>query len=325
MNYIDKTLNFIESNEMRDYLRAYFSDTSNKIWLRNKCAEIVSKAPACVENKIPVLDMIAEQSEPSPKGDWHDPVWLADFARRALDEEQTGPIGTVFQVREFYYHEPGYYTDYSLYYTFNAAMQYIKWLDTECEDIDLETHKNVSFRIEKFIPGSDGKMVNTFYWIINHIGEIWYFGKDRYKREPFRNEFFSYIGDMNLPVPFDPGDIVTADCRPFVKEQRVVIIEIGDNADCCCVQCLYVKPDGKLDIGAFKHNMFLCSETSHISALYRAEKYHGVLEIAEYPLDEISKAIKKDRQLGLDMWDYFFENDKGYGLSWEEIRDKFEL
>jgi len=70
MNYIDETLKFIESDEMREYLHVYFSDEDNKIWLRNKCAEIVSNAPTNALLKIPVLDLITEQTEPCPKGDW---------------------------------------------------------------------------------------------------------------------------------------------------------------------------------------------------------------------------------------------------------------
>jgi len=327
MNYIDETIKFIESDEMREYLHVYFSKEDDKIWLRNICAEIVSNAPTCVTDKIPVLDLIAEQTKPRPKGDWHDPVWLANFARHALGEEQKGPVGTVFQVRELLYHEPSYYDDYTLYHTFNAAINYIKWIDTECEDIERDdTHKNANYYIEKFIPNDDGKMVATFYWIVNHAGDIWYFGEERYTRDPFRDEFFDYLGNLNLPVPFEPGDIVTADCRPFAKERRVLILSIGDNSDCCSVQCLFTFSIGKLAIGAFKHNRFLKSshrEISHVSVLYRTARYQGELDEYEQPFSKLSAVIKKNPLLGQEIWDYFFENDDGWGLTWEEIKEKF--
>jgi hypothetical protein len=330
MNYIDETLKFIESDEMREYMHTYLhglQDDKKTGWLRNTCAEIVSNAPACIERKIPVLDLIAEQTEPIPKGDWHDPVWLAEFARRALGEEQKGQVGTVFQVREYLYHEPGNYDDYTLYHTFDAAIDYIKWIDSECDNRDPDYINDIAYYyIEKFIPGDDGKMVATFYWIINHSGEIWYFGEERYTCDPFRDKFFDFLGNLNLPVPFEPGDIVTADCRPFAKDRRVLILKVGDNSDCCCVQCLFILPTGKLDTGAFKHNRFFRSahhEISHVSSLYRAVRYEGELDENEQPFIELSAAIGENHHLGSEIWDYFFENDDGWGIPWEKIKNNF--
>ena len=55
-DYLEQTLSLIESDEMRDYLCTR-SDWMN----RKKCAEVVTCAPAPLEEKIRVLELIAEQ------------------------------------------------------------------------------------------------------------------------------------------------------------------------------------------------------------------------------------------------------------------------
>jgi len=337
MNYIDETLKFIESDEMREYLRTYFhglQDEGEMAWLVNKCTEIVSKAPACIERKIPAFELIVEQTvKPSEGILRYNPMWLADFAHRALNEEQKGPVGTVYKVRENIYHEPGYYNDNTLYYTFNAALEYIKWIDVECGNkYSDDIRENANFYIEKFIPGDDGKMVYTFFWVCNHSGEIWYFGDGRSVLELFRDRycdvFFDWLGRMNLPVPFEPGDIVLADCRPFSKQRPVLIITIGDNHDCDSVQCMYVLPNGNLYVGAVKQNDFSVSpEGSNVSLLYRASKYYGELSESEHSFIGLSVAIKKNHALGQEICDYIFKNaiGRGSGLSFEIIKENFGL
>ena len=341
LNYLDETLKFIESDEMREYLRSKRTFKGEQYLDRSVCAEIVSNAPASVESKIPTLDLIASQTAPDPKGDFHDPVWLTEFARHALGEDQKSVPGAVFQVREFLFNEPGYYDDYTLYYEFSAAMRYIKWINVQ-EDNDPEIHKNANFVIEKYIPGDDGKMVNTFYWITNASGEIWYFGEDLDNRTFYQGEFFNYLGDMNLPVPFESGDIITADCTPFAQKQLVLIIDTGDNADCCAVQCMFITPDGKFDMCAFKHNSFLkskWSELTHVSVLYRAARYNGILDESEKPLGIISAAIKANPELTKRIDEYFYKTIKHHypkidddgniiehiGATWEELKNEFGL
>lgn len=86
-------------------------------------------------------------------------------------------------------------------------------------------------------------------------------------------------GELSLPVPFLPGDIVQIDGRPFSEKRRVLILEIGDNWDCCCVQALYVREDGKLETGALKHGgiFWEIRRGVTISPLYRATRYCGEL------------------------------------------------
>ena len=180
-------------------------------------------------------------------------------------------------------------------------------------------------------------MVEYCTWILNSTGEIWYFkyANSTYKPEDWQ-DLFDYGGDhLYIPVPFQPGDIITADCRPFAKERHVLILEIGDH-DCCGLQCLFIYPNGKMAMAAFKHNSFLRRsflEGSHISGLYRATCYQGDLKSDEAPLSSISNAIKANPILGSIIWKYIFENetydkddDNDYpGVTWEQLRNQFNI
>ncbi len=64
---------------------------------------------------------------------------------------------------------------------------------------------------------------------------------------------FGLFNDLrNIPIPFHAGDIVTLDCRPFAPVSHTVILKIGDNRDCCCLQSLYREDNGTWDTEAVK-------------------------------------------------------------------------
>ena len=50
---------------------------------------------------------------------------------------------------------------------------------------------------------------------------------------------FEMNGDLSLPVPFQPGDLLEVGIEPFCPKQRVLVTDIGDNWDCCCLQVAY--------------------------------------------------------------------------------------
>ena len=216
MDYLDETLNFIESNEMREYLR------TRTDWLeRNNCARIVSYAPAPLESKIPVLELIAKQTEYNPERDFYNPAKMAGLARAGLDERFNNPTGTIFILRDWFYSKEGcYYED--LFTEFKAAVRCIHEHQGEFGEPD--DPLCLSFSIEKYIPADNSKMELCCEWVLNWRGEIWYFdyahdytpnGQNRW------NKLYDPIGDLNLPVPFQVGDIITADCRPFAEECHV--------------------------------------------------------------------------------------------------------
>lgn len=105
--------------------------------------------------------------------------------------------------------------------------------------------------------------------------------------------------NLNLPIPFEIGDIVTIDCRPFAEVKHGVIVEKGDNRDCCCVQCAWVSSDGNVRSGALKHNMIFDDGCwPMVSALYRLSVFDGALDESEKQLKVISDYVYRSEEKG---------------------------
>jgi hypothetical protein len=89
MNYIDVTLKLIKSEEMREHLRT----TDWAFAKRESYTAIVTNAPAPLEKKIPVLDLIAEQTKSNPEDENEfnsaktAKQFLASFNREFSDNE----------------------------------------------------------------------------------------------------------------------------------------------------------------------------------------------------------------------------------------------
>ena len=101
----------------------------------------------------------------------------------------------------------------------------------------------------------------------------------------------------------------------------------------CSVICLFIELDGKIGIGAFKHNSFLSrsnDEVSHISALYRAKLWKDELPERETPLGVIGAAIKDNPELRKQiedyMWEFGMEKNKDMdGVEWAQLKEEFNL
>lgn len=118
--------------------------------------------------------------------------------------------------------------------------------------------------------------------------------------------------DLNIPMPFKVGDILTIDCRPFAALRKVLVIEIGDNRDCCSLQGLYIDNQGEIHIGAIKHNsVFRDYECiPKISSLYKAGISKDELLERDKPLQIISEYLNGDEEKGKYLWEYVCKNDK---------------
>ena len=109
-------------------------------------------------------------------------------------------------------------------------------------------------------------------------------------------------GRLNLPIPFTPGDIVIADCRPFGDMKKVLILENNDTfnfVDGDGVTCLFLNDSNNIDVGLFKANEFLTyPDLTHVSAQYRARLYTGELSEPESILKIIGEVVKVNPELG---------------------------
>jgi hypothetical protein len=329
-SYIEESLKYIESDEMRNYLCSLPYTLSPSTF-----ADIVSFAPVSLERKIDTLDLIAEQTKSYNDRYYYNPAKLAKETRTALDERYDNIPGTFYRLRDWYYNEEGCYFGNAFFIDFDAATHFID--DQQKQYGEQDDSEYLSHSIDKYVPGENGKMEEYCEWILNYSGDIWYFDYAEHFRPESWDDLYSYSGDtLNLPVPFKTGDIVMADCRPFAKERRVLITDVGDNADCCSVQCAYLKPNGKIDVGAFKHNNFMINsrdENSHIPGLYRAKRWLGELAEDEAPLAVLSAVMKKDPDFGNTFWNYVCDNrsfdpncdNDCRGAIWEQIKKEFRF
>lgn len=147
-------------------------------------------------------------------------------------------------------------------------------------------------------------------------GYTYYFLKDRacfFKkleetREPYlflpKSRRYAEDGQhLNLPVPFCAGDIVCVDCRPFQPEHLAVLLEVGDNTDCCCVQALCRGQNGTWTIGALKHGNLFSNATCFLSPLYRLEVCPKPLPESDCLLQNIQDFIAGDEKRGRLLWE----------------------
>lgn len=147
-------------------------------------------------------------------------------------------------------------------------------------------------------------------------GYTYYFLKDRacfFKkleetREPYlflpKSRRYAEDGQhLNLPIPFCAGDIVCVDCRPFQPEHPAVLLEVGDNTDCCCVQALCRGQNGTWTIGALKHGNLFSNATCFLSPLYRLEVCPKPLPESDCLLQSIQDFIAGDEKRGRLLWE----------------------
>ncbi|MCD7819162.1 MAG: hypothetical protein LUH07_08945 [Lachnospiraceae bacterium] len=125
--------------------------------------------------------------------------------------------------------------------------------------------------------------------------DVCLFRSNNHEREEFDPYFdISFEGSthLNLPVPFQTGDIVMVDCRPMGEKIHAVILETGRNQGSCDIQIAYLI-DGNVRVSALKHShCFKNDYYSGISSLYRLELYDGELP-KENRLQSISETLKR--------------------------------
>lgn len=310
----EQVLSCIASSDMRKYLSENYTDLCS--W---DLINIIVGSQKPLDFKLNLLKELSELfphpfAELDSCYDFEPYVELYEAAIN--DMKFNTDRAEVYLLTQYNYHETDgrESTLYIPFFSFDAAIQYIKtdvndWLDwSRAESIE---EALTWFEIEKWI-GNDRTSLKATYTVSND-GEVWDY-------RPERNDLIHKFGmhnalELYLPVPFAAGDVITIDCRPFAPFKHGVIVSIGDNCDCCCVQCLYAKNDGTLDVGALKHSqVFDDGFTPYISPLYKAEIVQGQLPAEDDFFREIGEAIAK--------WDDEFRTQKDFNVYAHALENK---
>ena len=240
------------SPEMGDYLK---SQALNEYRL----TEIITGAPLKLSEKLGLYALLENEDA---KHMYHE-------TQRALSE-LTLKSGEVFSLEEAWY-DYDIFDDTTafqfLFTSYDAAIRYLRKQIAE-EGWDDETECWSEMR--KWIPKNDGTMDETYiYYLLKD--EVVYFKQTEHW--PFQ-DWQGYVDsrELDLPIPFKPGDIVRLNSLPFTPLRQAILIEVN-NGDCCGVQILYRhEDDGLWRTGALKHGAGWLRTRPLLSSLYRLQK-----------------------------------------------------
>jgi len=311
--YIEAINKFMESTQMKNYLVKNID-----ILQKWQIIDLICGARASLTDKCEMLKKLSEKETDEDKEERNSATSVANNAKSALDELSLNP-GEVFLKMEC-----GYDCEIKDKKIYGAAPHFsiepvMRYINEEYDELEEDEKKDVVYwyELEKYVPDDAEKLDISYAYTIAPNGEIWFVEK-----EYLRYGDFASSQDLNLPVPFEIGDIITIDCRPFAPLKHAVIVKIGDNWGCCSVQCMWVDNDGNIDRGALKHSSVFDDKTFIlVSPLYRAEVFKGELPENEAFLKEISEFVYKDEEKGKALWNYSYENEKNNGSSVEMIKD----
>lgn len=324
---------WLSKDEQAAFLRRFMPSRSMQAYLlsrtlpKSEIAAIICGAPVPLEEKGRWMARLSERESlyieavrqclKSP--DRQNAGLLAEYAiedsfcaqagqiRRALRELHAKP-GELFLLVEAWYDEE--LKDEKVdsgtpFPTFEKAIGYIRRDIQECE---LDESCTCWYRLEKWVPDASGGFVQRYvYWL--WMDQVIYFEEQKNSlTEPAYYEAvttrFSDDGQhLNLPIPFHAGDVVTVDCRPFKPLQYAVLLEIGDNTDCCCVQALCSTETDRWIVGALKHGSLFFHSGFCLSPLYRLEPCSQPPLEKEALLDAVRDYIAGAEEKGVRLWE----------------------
>lgn len=246
--YLEILKTFIESVEMQKYLA--------DIELNDKqILNIILGAPVPLETKLKWTT-----------GNEHNEI------KEAIDELTLKP-NELFYLRDNWYDDDIYDEEDYGNAPFSSIEKVFEHIRDEISDCEEDYGDCNWYTLEKWVLDDNENYICTYKYILIE-DKICYFAKrEKLKNGLIRiNDYrFFRSTSLNLPVPFQVGDIVNIDCRPFAPVQQVKITEIGDNHDCSSLQAEYFdEKEEKYKTGAVKH-CFIFSNGYRplLSPLYR--------------------------------------------------------
>ena len=188
--------------------------------------------------------------------------------------------------------------------TMEDVITYIASNDAYCDEDDFITW----YDVEKWVKRDGEYQSVCTYYIQNGI--IYYTELDCTTYGWGRIKDLFDGTNLNLPVPFKAGDILEVDRFPFCPPIHVMIMEIGDNRDCCCVQALSRGCEGMFYVAAVKHGMIGDFFHMMTSPLYTARRYDGILPDREKVIGLIKDYTQGDENRIREVAEWFWRYDR---------------
>ena len=279
----------LPSKDMRKYL--WHANLSAYV-----LAQIIYGAPCRVEEKLLSIKVLYEQGgfdEYSKRG-IEAMISCMEKALKAKDEEG------IFSLETCFYDEKAKDSGSSFEYLYPRYDDAIRDIKESSEYYADDYGELFWFEITKWGKDKNGKLCEecTYFIVGNELRYI-----NISLLDPDCIEDMIGTGDLNLPVPFEAGDIVEINGSPFAPKFHALILDIGDNSDCCCVQGLAKDSDGLWNTGAVKHGMIGVQPPVQPSMLYTIERYNEALADDEKILEEISSYMKQGPDKAYELYE----------------------
>ena len=234
--------------------------------------------------------------------------------------------GEILYLKEYWYDDDLKGENSSGAAPFLSLEKALEYIRSDMREMDYTPGGTVWYVLEKWASNDEtGEMEQLFTYYL--IGDrIMWFEKMKLDKHdcwcwmPVSCDYSSESRSLNLPVPFEVGDIVPVDCTPFRPIKEAVIIENGEGV---MLQALVQNEDGKWRTGAVR-NTCLFSDYPLMSSLYRMER----LEIPEGQdglLSEVQDTLAARPERGAALWKKInMERQSSEDLTADEIRKMLE-
>ena len=168
----------------------------------------------------------------------------------------------------------GIFLDTEAFDTYEAVQRFLQEGEAENEHEHVKNDRKWDILL-KSCQNDRGGYTNEYEYTLIDKEPCFFF---RYQFSPGMDNFrYAASQNLNLPIPFEPGDILTIDCRPFAPPVTGLLLEKDDGTN-CSPQILYrdpVFPDcwqkRPLKQGIRVMNAFGDACTPIVSPLYRME------------------------------------------------------
>ena len=298
--YLDKTM---PSEIMRNYLKTQ----DLMVW---QAIDIIEGSPVSITIKLAELKKIRESIRHTTDHEDIESVEVAilriETALSLLDYEG------VFTVEQGYFNYNSKEPVYGLEKVCDTLDKVKKYINEEDKKYPPDAEEYRWYNVEKWIKDKYGDYIQACeYHMVDN--EILYIDISDTKSifelidiENIESLNLFFLGDLRLPVPFKAGDILEADGYPYGPKFRMIILEVGDNEDCCCVQGLAKNSEGRWESGAVKHGHVSFSYYPKTSSLYSVKVFTGQLADDESILYRVRDYISGKEENGRKLNDNLF-------------------
>lgn len=325
--YLDKCM---PSEAMRNYLK------EQDLWVWEATA-IITSAPVSINIKLEELkNLKADEASIRDRDSMEDCDNAINIIETALGFLDAEGIFTLEEVKFSYELKKPKWGLRIVCETMDEVKEYIK---SEQKFYTPDAKYYRWYDVVKWMKDSTGKyrQASNYYYVENEI--MYAFLEDSFIGKDHDLECLCYngliLGELRLPVPFKAGDILEVDGYPFGPKFRMLILEVGDNTDCCCLQGLAKDEKGKWNEGAVKHGTMSWQYNPKLPYLYTAKYFEGKLSKNESILYEISECISGDEERGYRMSNAIYNIKRRYrknhewdwtirGLTNKEMREAVE-